>query len=80
MGEMILIAGIAAVGFIIIMMKLGIGRFIRFGGLTDIVVSIILGVIFFGTFSGMAVGILAGIFISIFLWIAKVFVRIKNIQ
>ena len=70
--EILGMAFLVAVAFIILLVKMGLGKFVRFGWQTDIVVSFILGVIFFGTMGGMLVGIIAGIFVSVFLSIIKI--------
>ncbi len=75
--ETMLIAGLAAaVGFYIILMKIGIRKFLKYGVVTDIIISIVLGVIFIGTMSGMMIGIFAGIFISLFLTVHRTARRI----
>ena len=70
--EILLLGGLSAAAFIIIMVKTGkVFSFERFGWQTDVVISVILAAIFFGTFSGMIVALIAGIFISGFLFLVK---------
>lgn len=69
--DLVLIGFLTAVSFYIVMVKMGIGKFIKFGWLTDLVVSFIMIALFVGTFGGVVVGIIAGIFISLFLSITK---------
>jgi thiamine transporter ThiT len=69
--EIIGFAFLTAMAFILVMMKIGIGRFTRFHWQSDVVISGILAAIFVGSFTGMLIGLIAGIFISLFLSLAK---------
>ena len=71
MGEIFLIAFLVFVAFAIIMVKMGIGKWINLGWKADFLISFAMGFIFIGTFTGMAIGIVAGVFTSIFLSCAK---------
>ena len=64
---------LAALGFIIIMFKIGMNKFVRLGWFGDLMLSTLLATIFFGTMGGMMIGLTAGIIISLFLAIAKMF-------
>lgn len=69
--DIVVIAFLTAIGFFIIMVKIGLRKFLKFGAMTDLVITGIITVLFIGTFSGMVTGIIAGIFISFFLSFAK---------
>jgi hypothetical protein len=69
--EILLMGFLTAMGFIILLLKMGLPKFLRFNWQTDIVVSAILAALFFGTMGGMLIGITAGIFVSLFLSVAK---------
>jgi len=69
--EILTMAFLTAVAFIILLIKIGLPKFLRFGWQTDIVISAVIATLFFGTMGGMLIGIIAGIFISVFLSIAK---------
>jgi len=69
--DILLTSFLTAFAFIILLFKMGIGKFLRFSWQTDVIVSGILTFLFFGTFIGMLTGIIAGIIISLFLSIAK---------
>jgi thiamine transporter ThiT len=71
--ETLTIAFLTALAFWIIMVKIGIGKFIKLGWTADLLISGVIAALFFGTFSGMVTGLIAGIFISLFLGLAKVF-------
>ena len=73
MGEIFLLAFFTFAAFAIVMWKIGIGKFLRLGWVTDLGISFAFGIIFFGTFAGMAVGLIAGIFLSVFLSICRFF-------
>lgn len=64
---------LAALGFIIIMFKIGMNKFVRLGWFGDLVLSALVASLFFGTMGGMMIGLTAGIIISLFLGIAKFF-------
>ena len=78
--DLLLIAFLTAVAFFIIMMKIGIGKFVRLGWFADLAISFAMTAMFFGTFGGVVVGIMAGIFISLFLGLAKWFVKLSEID
>jgi len=69
--EILGMAFLTAMAFIILLFKMGLPKFLRFSWQTDIILSGILATLFFGTMGGMLIGIIAGIFISVFLAIAK---------
>lgn len=71
--DIIVIAFLTAIGFWIVMVKIGIGKFLRFGAFSDLVITGVIAMLFVGTFTGMVTGIIAGIFISLFLTMAKMF-------
>jgi hypothetical protein len=62
---------LTGVAIIILLFKMGIGKFIRFGWQTDVILSAGLAFIFVGTMSGMMIGIIAGIVVSLFLSFMK---------
>lgn len=69
--ETLTIAFLTAMAFIILLMKMGLPKFLRFSWQTDVVISAVIAVLFFGTMGGMIIGIIAGIIVSLFLSIAK---------
>jgi hypothetical protein len=69
--DIVVIAFLTAVGFFIIMVKIGLRKFLKFGAMTDLIITGVITVLFVGTFSGIVTGIIAGIFISFFLTFAK---------
>ncbi|TFZ81467.1 hypothetical protein [Candidatus Macondimonas diazotrophica] len=69
--ELLLMGSLTAIAFIILMFKLGIGRFVKFNAASDVIISGVLVLIFAGTFSGMVTGLIAGIIVSLFLWVLK---------
>jgi len=69
--EILTMAFLTAMAFIILMFKMGLPKFLRFNWQTDIIISAILAALFFGTMGGMLIGIIAGIFVSLFLSLAK---------
>ncbi len=72
----ILILGVlTAMAFILVMSKIGLGKFIRFNAASDLVISGVIAMLFVGTFTGMATGLVAGIVISLFLSFAKMVSR-----
>ena len=74
--EIFILALLTALAFIIIMVKIGLRKFLRFGWQSDVVISGIIVALFFGTFTGMVTGLIAGIVISLFLSVAKSVARI----
>ena len=68
-----IIGFLTSVAMAIIMMKIGLHHFLKFGWQVDLLLSGLAAFIFAGTFSGMASGIIAGIFISIFLTVMRKF-------
>jgi hypothetical protein len=68
---------LAALGFIIIMFKIGMNKFVRLGWFGDLVISTLIAALFFGTMGGMMIGLTAGIIVSLFLGIAKFFSKIS---
>ena len=76
--DMVWIALLVALSFYVVMVKIGITKFLRFHWQTDVIVSGILATLFIGSFTGMVVGILAGLFISFFLSITKRIVPIGD--
>lgn len=73
--ETLTMAFLVAVAFIILLIKIGLPKFLRFGWQTDIIVSGVIAVLFFGTMGGMLIGLVAGIIVSLFLSVAKTFYR-----
>lgn len=71
--ETLTMAFLVAMAFIIILIKIGLPKFLRFGWQTDVVVSGVIAMLFFGTMGGMLIGVIAGIIISLFLSVAKAF-------
>ena len=71
--EIIFLGFLTTVAFILVMFKMGIGRFVRLGWVSDVAISMIMAMIFVGTFTGMATGLVAGIFLSIFLTVCRWF-------
>ena len=69
--EILTMAFLTAMAFIILLIKIGLPKFLRFGWQTDIAISGIIATLFFGTMGGMLIGIVAGIFVSLFLSMAK---------
>lgn len=76
--EILGIAFLTAIAFLIIMIKIGMNKFVRLGWGADLVISGIIAAMFFGTFSGMVTGLIAGIFVSLFLGMAKFFSTIMG--
>ena len=62
---------IAALGFIFILLKLGIRKVASFDLTMDIMLTFVLIWIFAGTFAGMMAGLTAGLIISVFLFVAR---------
>ncbi len=75
--QLLVIGFLTAIAFWIVMMKMGIGKFVRLGWKADLVISGVMAALFFGTFSGMVTGIIAGIFLSLFLSVAKIIGRLS---
>jgi hypothetical protein len=71
--EILILGFIAFLAFALVMLKMGIGKWVRLGWKADLIISLFLGFIFVGTFTGMAVGLVAGIFISMFLSFCRLF-------
>lgn len=69
--ETIGLAFLTALGFFIILWKMGIHRFLRFHWQTDLAVTALLSFLFFGTLGGMLIGLLAALFFSLMLSITK---------
>lgn len=69
--EIFLIGLLTALGFIIIILKIGVHHFTRFDWQVDLLISGAIVLIFSGTFIGLASGIVAGIIISLFLTTAR---------
>lgn len=61
------------IAFVLVMKKMGLYRFVRWGWKADLAISLFMGMIFVGTFTGMATGLIAGIFISLFLSVCRWF-------
>ena len=69
--EILIMGFLTAMAFIILMIKIGLPKFVRFGWRSDILISGLIATLFFGTMGGMLIGIIAGIFVSLFLSMAK---------
>jgi thiamine transporter ThiT len=69
--EVLGMAFLTAMAFIILLVKMGLPKFLRFGWQTDVIISGVLAMMFFGTFAGMLTGLIAGIFVSLFLSMMK---------
>ncbi len=69
--DILFLAFLTAIAFMILMYKAGIRRFTKHSVMTDVVVSGVLTILFVGTFSGMATALVAGIFVSLMLSISK---------
>jgi len=69
--EILIMGFLTAMAFIILMIKIGLPKFVRFGWQSDILISGLIATLFFGTMGGMLIGIIAGIFVSLFLSMAK---------
>jgi hypothetical protein len=69
--EILIMGFLTAMAFIILMIKIGLPKFVRFGWQSDIIISGLIVTLFFGTMGGMLIGIIAGIFVSLFLSMAK---------
>jgi len=69
--EILIMGFLTAMAFIILMIKIGLPKFVRFGWQSDIIISGLIATLFFGTMGGMLIGIIAGIFVSLFLSMAK---------
>ncbi len=69
--SILLVGFLTFVAFAIIMLKMGIHKWVNLGWKADVVISLFMGFIFVGTFTGMAVGLTAGIFLSIFLTVCR---------
>lgn len=78
--DILVISLLTAIAFLIIMVKIGMSKFVRLGWAADLVISGIIAAMFFGTFSGMVTGLIAGIFISLFLGLAKVFSKLLSTE
>lgn len=75
METFLILGGLTALGIIILFIRMGLGRVLRWGASVDIAISIGLIVFFAGTFSGLMTAAVAGIGVSAFLLLAKLFVR-----
>lgn len=71
--EILVLGVLTAVGFILVMNKIGLSKFLKFEWQTDLVITAVIAMLFVGTFTGMATGIVAGIAISLFLTLARKF-------
>ncbi len=71
MGEAFAIGTATALGFLIIMFKIGIHRFYRFEVFWDLAATISMMVLFMGTYAGMTAAIIGGIMFSIVLGVAR---------
>jgi hypothetical protein len=70
--ELVLImGGLMALAFVILMHKIGIKKFTGYSVHTDILVSGVLTILFLGTFAGMLTAAIGGIFVSLYLAFAK---------
>jgi len=69
--EILIMGFLTAMAFTILMIKIGLPKFVRFGWQSDIIISGLIVTLFFGTMGGMLIGIIAGIFVSLFLSMAK---------
>ncbi len=73
--DILILGFLTAVAFILVMNKIGLGKFIRFNAMSDLLISGIIAMLFIGTFTGMATGLIAGIVISVFLSFMKMVKR-----
>ena len=71
MFEILFLGFLTFVAFALVMMKIGLWRFVKMGWMADLGISLFMGVIFVGTFTGMATGLIAGIMLSIFLTVCR---------
>ncbi len=76
--DILVLGFLTAVAFILVMNKIGLGKFIRFNAASDLLISGIITMLFVGTFTGMATGLVAGIVISIFLSVMKKMKKMKK--
>ena len=70
--ELAIIAAGVALGFFIIMIKMGFRRVLAYDLYVDIGLTILLMVMFSGSFSGMVVALLTGLLVGIVLLVCRV--------
>ena len=73
MFEILLLGFLTFVAFSLVIVKIGLGRFVKLGWFADLAISLFMGFIFVGTFTGMATGLVAGILLSLFLTVCRWF-------
>ena len=72
--ELALIAAAVALGFLIVMYKMGIKKVLAYDLYVDVGLTILLMMIFSGSFSGMVVALIGGLALSIILLILRKFI------
>lgn len=65
------VALITVLGFLIMMGRLNLKRFLGYPNLVDIVFTVLMLLMFEGTFSGMFVAAVASLFMSLMLWVLR---------
>lgn len=78
--ELMIIAGLSAIGLIILMFKLGTKKVLGYDVYFDITLTILLMITLSGTFSGMVIALLAGLFISIVLLITRKLIGLERYE
>lgn len=78
--ELAIVAAAIAVGFFIVMFKMGLRRVLGYDLFVDVSLTVLLMMMFSGSFSGMVVALMSGLVISVVLLVLRKFIGYEKYE